>query len=302
LNFNPPPIGGQSPFHEQFIGIILTNMEFTHKHRAVLTVLVLIAIFLGICGIYWFTHRNSTEPSLIPDPNQTATSTASSTVPMVEKKKLEEHAAYYDVTAAYPSTTGLAGGADAAALTAMKGFEQNFIDGFKERGNFANLTAADVAAQNLGGDRKYALDIDYDTYRGSHTVSYVFIAYENSLGAHPNTYYRTFTFDTQTGAILALDDLFLPGKDYLSRVSKQTRADLPSILKAKAGGTSPDLKLITDGTQPQDDSFQNFAIDGTKLNMIFPPYQVAAYVYGATTDPIPLTIFKDILRPEYLPK
>jgi Protein of unknown function (DUF3298) len=180
----------------------------------------------------------------------------------------------------------------------MKAFAENTIGGFKESGNFANLTHDDVQMQGLD-QRKYALNIEYQVYRGSHTVSYVYQIYEDTLGAHGNTYYRTFTFDTNTGAAIELGDLFTGTAPYLERLSTQARADLPGIIRA-ASGSDADMAEIKAGTQPEEDSFQNFAIDGSTLRLIFPPYQVGPYSIGTVIDPIPLATFKDILQAVYM--
>jgi|CXWL01.1.fsa_nt_gi hypothetical protein len=274
-------------------------MDMNNKHSAVIGVGVLVLVF-GVLVI-WYMALHPAPVAYAPS-NTTATTTNATTTP--NSLKITDNGKYYEIEAKYPSNTPLKESvskeADAKAVMLMKVFEENTIGGFKENGNFENLTAEDIKTQGLTAERKYAMGIDYEIYKGERTVSYVYTIYQDTLGAHPNTYYRTFTFDMVTGNMLALDDLFLPTASYLDRMSEQTRKDLPKLLE-KMGGANPDLDSIKSGTLPDSDSFQNFTIDGTNLNMIFPPYQVAAYVYGTIVDPIPLSSLADILKPIYLP-
>ncbi len=123
--------------------------------------------------------------------------------------------------------------------------------------------------------------------------------YEDTLGAHPNGYYRTFTYDLQTGQEVTLQDLFLPSIPYLERLSDRARADLPAIIKQMSGGDEGDPSMLADGTSPTADNFQWFYIDSTNLVLIFPPYQVGPYSLGTVTDTIPLAQLADSLKVEY---
>jgi hypothetical protein len=147
------------------------------------------------------------------------------------------------------------------------------------------------------------MTMEYEIHESPKTVSYVYSLYQDTMGAHPNTYYRTFTFDKETGNDIELGDLFTPGAAYLDRLSEITRADLPKIMAKMAEMTldEVDHDYINSGTMPIADSFGNFAIDGANLLMIFPPYQVGPYVYGTITDPIPLSSLSNILAPKYRP-
>jgi hypothetical protein len=225
----------------------------------------------------------------------------------VETLHIKESTVFYDIDAAYPSATPLresAGAeADAMAVTLMKNFEMNTIEGFKENSGLDTMTAEEFASQTFGRDAKYAMTIEYKVYESPKTISYAYTIYQDTMGAHPNTYYRTFTFDRATGSALEPGDLFVEGAPYLDRLSARTRADLPRIM-AKMAETTPDQvdrDYINSGTMPIVDSFGNFVIEGTTLRMIFPPYQVGPYVYGTIEVPIPLSDLRDILDPNYRP-
>mgnify|MGYP001331264847 CR=1 FL=1 len=266
-----------------------------NKHRALWAVGALLAVFLGLLIWYLWTH---------PAPRALAPGdVATSTIPFVDEPlHIIDNGPYHEIDAAYPSATPLSATAgaeaDAEAVSAMRTFAQNIVGTFKESAE-NDLPGLGTFAEG----RKYTMDIDYRLYESPKTISYVYVIYQDTLGAHPNAYYRTFTFDRATGEALHLDDLFVLGAPYLQRLSERTRSDLVTIL-AQRGEMTPqevDTDYINSGTMPNSDSFNNFALDGDNLLMIFPPYQVAPYVYGTIEVPIPLSSLSGILRPEYRP-
>lgn len=275
-------------------------MDLKHKHWALIFIGILVASFIILAAWYTLGSKKALAPT-----GETATSTpqatATSTAP-AGPNHITEHAAYYDIDLTYPSATPLASvsaDANAKAVATMKSAMTDTSAQFKTDGNFANLTQEDIEMQHLG-ERKYALSSEYKTYTGTRTVSYVFTIYEDTLGAHPNAYFRTFTFDTQTGAELALSDLFQPSSQYLERLSARTRADLPAITAQKSGGdVGSDADFIQDGTKPEEASFQSFYISGGNLVIVFPPYQVGPYALGTIEDPIPLAQLSEALKAEY---
>jgi len=206
-----------------------------------------------------------------------------------------EHASYYDIVANYATSTPLTGSANASAIAIMKNFISDTITQFKADGNFANLTAADIEAIGFDQGRKEKLQIVYLIASSARTVSYIFTIYEDTLGAHGNTFFHTFTFDTKTGAPLALNDIFSPEASYLETLSLISRAKLPSII----GEDSTNPGMIRDGTTPEEKNFENFFFDNRELAILFPPYAVAPYTAGPQTLRIPLSELSNSLKSEY---
>jgi hypothetical protein len=273
---------------------------WNHKHHAVIAVGVLIAVFLLITLGYWLYNSHSAPVTPLTDVQTATTTPVATTAPETQGLSIVEHAAYYDIDAKYPASAGLSGSADSVAVALMKKFETTAIAQFKSDGNFANLTPADIKMQNLD-QNKYSLGIEYTTYRGARTVSYAFQVYADTGGAHGNTYFQTFTFDTVTGKQLHLQDLFTAKSAYLTLLSKQSAADLPGIIRNMNRGNEPDASSIAIGTKAEPNNFQAFVIDGSSLKIIFAPYQVGPYSLGVVIDPIPLATFKAVLLPVYLP-
>lgn len=208
-----------------------------------------------------------------------------------------EHTKYYDITASYATSTPLLKSAgplqDAKARSIMLGFVRDTVQTFKTQGNFDNLTEQDIKMLGFDQGRKETLQITYRTASSAHTVSYIFTVYQDTLGAHGNTSFKTFTFNTKTGALLALADIFSSNK-YLDTLSSISRAKLPKII-----GDSADTTFITNGTEPKAENFQSFFFDAKNFVILFDPYAVAPYSSGAQTLRIPLSQLSSILKPAY---
>lgn len=246
--------------------------------------LIVLAV-LGIGGVLWYVSEHPS--SILFNRGGTGTATSTSSAP---PQKYEVHEKYYDVTALYPGGTPLPGAANAQAVEIMHQFVRTSAEAFKERGNFDNLTQKDIETLPFRDGRKESLQIEYHVKQGPHTVSYIFSMIEDTFGAHPNIYYRIFTFDLRSGKSIDLDDLFTPNTDYLGTLSQKSRAMLPGILAGISGESEAEVNMefIRSGTQPYPDSFQSWYVDGDALVLLFPPYQVAAYVYGAPEVRLPL--------------
>jgi hypothetical protein len=267
-------------------------MNLQHKHWALIFIGILVAAFIALVLWYSFGSKKALAPS---DETASSTPVAATTTPS-GPAHITEHAAYYDIDLTYPSRTPLSGEANARAVAAMRAKMEDTAAQFKKDGNFASLTHDDIQMMGLD-QRKMALSSEYKTYAGSRTVSYVFVIYEDTLGAHPNAFYTTFTFDIKTGDQLSLGDLFsAPG--YLSILSTQARSDLPGIIQ-KMAGSEGDSDYIKMGTEPTADNFQNFAVDGKTLRLIFSPYQVGPWALGTVIDPIPLSQLSTVLKAQY---
>ncbi|MBU2103801.1 DUF3298 domain-containing protein [Patescibacteria group bacterium] len=252
----------------------------------------LILIVLGLSLWYMATHQ-APEP-YASAPEETVV------IPPAEPQTIREHAQYYDIEAAYPSETPLAVSAgiqaDTKAIESMRDFIEETIQSFKRDGNFASLTKEDIQILGYDDGRKQALAIEYNEVLGPHTVSYVYTLYMDTFGAHPNSFYRTFVFDAETGTELKLKDLFSPRTEYLKRISEIVRFNLQEKF-----GTGIDSSYLQQGTEPKASNFETFVIEGDTLVLLFPPYQVGPYALGPQSVAIPFAELEDIVLPTYLP-
>ena len=229
-----------------------------------------VALFLFFIALLvsWALSRYPRTPSVEPPSGRYAEQTGS-----------------YDILAEYATSTPLVlvgAAADAAAVATMHRFVTDSVAEFKSGGVI---------------DRQQTLQILYLTATGQRTVSYIYTVYADTGGAHGNTYFRTFAFDTATGEELTLADFFLPGAEYLARLSTISRARLPAII----GEDFVNQEMLDAGTTPDGANFERFFIGGSTMGILFPPYQIAPYAAGPQTLPIPLAELADILKPEYRP-
>ena len=265
----------------------------TEQIKRLLPVVILGIVVLG--GVVWYMMQ-------VPAPSP-FTATPEPATAVSEPAKVAEEAPYYTVDALYPTGTTLAATAsskaDTQAVNTMKAFVEGEIAQFKKDGNFPSLTAEDIQMLGLG-ERKYAIGIEYKTYESSATLSYVYQIYVDTGGAHPNTYYHTFTFDKKTGAKLELSDVFVANAPYLQTLSDTSRAALPQMIAKMSSVTTSevDIEYIQSGTKPEKEAFQTFYFEGKNLVLLFPPYQVGPYVLGMITLPVPTNKLQD-LKPEY---
>jgi hypothetical protein len=141
----------------------------------------------------------------------------------------------------------------------------------------------------------FFLSITYEEYQFSDTiVSLVFTVAEYTGGAHPNSWYKTFTFDLEQEQEILLDDLFIEGSDPLAVISPIVQEDLAETL-----GDMADPAWIEEGTGENPENYQNFAITPDELIFFFPPFQVAAYAAGPQQVSIPLSEISTILAPPF---
>jgi hypothetical protein len=253
-------------------------------------VIALIIIALGF-SIVAKKVEAPTVAAVLPSPILGGMATSSGMYEYVEDKP------YYMITLQYPAQTSLAANANAKATRVIEQTLADDIVQFKKDGDFANLTPADAEIQGLSQDRKYAFEAKYDTYQSASTISFVFTIYEDTLGAHPNGFYQTFTFD-MSGNQLQLADLFKPGANYLNRLSTLAYAGVLAEMRKRVevDPQSPELDTVRMGTSPSPESLQFFYVDGNTLHLLFPPYQVAAYALGSFDVAIPMGQLSDILK------
>lgn len=202
---------------------------------------------------------------------------------------------YYKIVALYPAKTGLAAAADTKARTTIEQGLAAEIANFKSGSGLDTLTAQDAEIQNISNERKYMLGMEYKAYSSTSTVSYVYQIYADTLGAHPNGYYLTYTFD-QEGNLLALGDVLKNNPNWLEELSLLVSQEVTAELKSRLGASLPqgdegaDVTgaIFAEGLSAKEENFKNFALDGADLLIFIPPYQVAAYAAGSFEVRIPL--------------
>ena len=86
--------------------------------------------------------------------------------------------------------------------------------------------------------------------------------------SRPKTHSRTVNYDLEAGADVTMEQLFLPGSDYLARISNYCIAELK---------TRPiDFESYTKGAQPSPENYGNWNVTPSGLQITFDENQVAA--------------------------
>lgn len=141
----------------------------------------------------------------------------------------------------------------------------------------------------------WVLSMDYAlTYFSDDVVSVVYTVYEYTGGAHPNSFFRTFSFDLEANTVIEFRDMFADNADVFAVLAPLVEADL-----AVQMGDFAESAWIADGTGENPDNYRNFALAEDEILFLFPPYQVAAYAAGGFEVRIPYTALSSILAPRF---
>lgn len=169
-------------------------------------------------------------------------------------------------------------------------------------------------------DRQFELILDFKaTGQTAAFTSVRETGMQDTGGAHPIPVEAAFVFDRKAGKLITLDDLFAnpdAARKALANYAHDTllkkfMADAP-----KPGeGTPAALRewksnmtqMLNDGTRPTTVNYSVFVVQAGAtpaaaspgLTLVFPPYQVAPYVFGTQTVDVPASVFTQFLKPEY---
>ncbi|WHZ19659.1 MAG: hypothetical protein OJF55_001808 [Rhodanobacteraceae bacterium] len=169
-------------------------------------------------------------------------------------------------------------------------------------------------------DRQFELRLDFKL--AADTPAFTSVretGMQDTGGAHPIRVEAAFVYDRKAGKLITLDDLFADpdaARKALANFAHDTllkkfMADAP-----KPGEGSPDAlrewkanmtRMLDDGTKPTTVNYSVFVVRAGNagnaaspgLTLIFPPYQVAPYVYGTQTVDVPAGVFAKFLKAAY---
>jgi hypothetical protein len=142
---------------------------------------------------------------------------------------------------------------------------------------------------------------------------------QDTGGAHPIPVEAAFVFDRKAGKLITLDDLFADpdaARTALANFAHDTLLKKFMANAPKPGEGSPEAirdwktnmtQMLGDGTKPTSVNYSVFVVRAGSapdaaspgIALIFPPYQVAAYVYGTQTVDVPASVFAKFLKPGY---
>lgn len=142
---------------------------------------------------------------------------------------------------------------------------------------------------------------------------------QDTGGAHPIPVEAAFVYDRKAGKLIALDDLFAQpdaARKALANFAHDTLLKKFMANAPRPGEGSPDalrdwksnmLQMLANGAKPTTVNYSVFVVRAGStsdapspgLALIFPPYQVAPYVFGTQTVDVPAGVFAKFLKPAY---
>jgi hypothetical protein len=154
--------------------------------------------------------------------------------------------------------------------------DQPAIDDFvtRTRTGFLNQTQTPNFA-----NVPYEMDMTGTRWTSVTTRSVSFEVYENLGGAHPNTWYQTFNYDTVRNRPITFADLFAPGADPVNAIFPIVQQKLSDEM----GMPAPIAQ--SDGLDPS--HYRNFAITPTDVVFFFDRGELMAGAAGAHTVKVP---------------
>lgn len=250
------------------------------SQNVILVVLIIIALTIVGVGYWWVFTPHSKVTEVIP----TATTTPQAGLTVTPKTvKEEDTVKKYIINVSYPQVSGLSNKqAENEINNTLTLRMQTLINDFKE-------SSGDVIVED---DDNSTLDVDY--VEELHTtipdiISFkVNESYFEAGAAHPGQTIETFNFNSKTGQLLTLNDLFDPSSDYLKKISEYSVAEL----KKKLGYSDQ----LSQGAAPKPDNYTAFLVTETGLKVIFNQYQVAAYAAGVQEVTIPYRVLASYIN------
>ena len=224
--------------------------------KALVGIVVLLAVVVG--GWWVYTHN--------PAPADAAATQT------VQASTFSEDAQYSTIKVQYPT-------APANERATMEAEMGKLVADFKQ--NVDGLDA--TVLPSLADGHKLTFTAEYKQYSSADTSSYLYTVFEDTGGAHPNTYFKTFVFD-KDGTQVGIKDVVGPD---LTKLSQLVTADVTAQVKQRLEGAEVGDSIFPEGLTPTENNYSNFVIDGDTLVIEIPPYQVAAYVMGSFEVRIP---------------
>lgn len=141
--------------------------------------------------------------------------------------------------------------------------------------------------------RPYKYRVTYDVFNTPGAVSLVFKTWAYTGGAHGQDGIKTVVLADKTGQELRYKDIFASTSGLYQFLSDYAY----SALRPKLGGIWQSSPMFTEGLEPVEASFKNFAVTPRGITIYFPTYQVAPHSEGPQLCEVPL---EDLVK--FLPR
>jgi hypothetical protein len=108
--------------------------------------------------------------------------------------------------------------------------------------------------------------------------------------AHPYHFTSSFNYDLEKGRGVSLDQLFLPGSEYLARIADYCSNELST--------RNIGFEMFSDGAKPLPENYAVWNVSAKGLIITFNEYQVAPYAAGPQEVTVPFAELKDMIDPQ----
>ena len=264
-----------------------------NKKSLLLVLLLLVSLACSLTGTptpETSAPLESIAPTFTPIPSftpeaQTASAALSSGL-TVQSSPVEEAGTEppYTIKAQVPYLQGSDDARVQSFNAYLKQIVQNEIDGFK-----TNTLAYASMPPMVNGS---SLEIQYSVLGQRGDIwSIQFLVYFYADGAaHPGHYSISVNYDLANSREVTLDELFLPGSDYLT-----TLAD---ISKAELATRDIGFESFSTGADPLPENYTRWNLSNEGFLVItFDEYQVAPYAAGPQTVTIPVSQLQTVVNP-----
>jgi len=146
----------------------------------------------------------------------------------------------------------------------------------QNRDGFVNV-AQTPGSRNL----PYEMDATSQSFKSAQTQSVVLKIFQDVGGAHPVTWYKSFTYNVPQGRPVTLDTLFAPGTKPMDAVFPIVQREL----QRQTGLT----QQISPGDGMDPSHYQNFAITDDAVIFFFSQGELLPSDAGATSASVPRT-------------
>jgi len=192
----------------------------------------------------------------------------------------------YTINAQFPAILETTDAYAQAFNDAIETLVHGEIDAFKK--GIAELPAEPASTAS-------SFDVTYNVLFQSAdiaSIKFVVVGY-TSGAAHPYHYTITVNYDFEQSRSLLLDELFLPGSNYLEPISNYCFAELSK----QPGFEGP----WQEGAAPTPENYRNWNITPDGLMITFDEYQVAPYASGPQTVIVPYRELQAVMDPQAPP-
>lgn len=239
-------------------------------------------MFLPACSLMGSLSPTALPPTEVPSPLPPAPTLAPSPLPsepsaaVIEETvvltsqsvETQDDTLHLDVSITRPVMEQPQNKAD-GFNQAVDDFVQRQVDSFTtqvlDNQEFQTQSALFAEARN-------GLHLDYTATNTERGIVSIHFTLSNYLvgGAHPNNFSGILNYDLAQERILTLDELFLPGSDYLQTLSDES----VQVLNATGFMDFPA------GAAPDPLNYQMWNVTPQGILITFDPYQVAPYAAG----------------------